>query len=248
VKTIEDNPDFEILYWVGCAGAFDQRGQQIARAFTKILNKAEVNFAVLGNKETCTGDSARRAGNEYLFAMMTEANVEVLNKARVKKIVTTCPHCLHTLKNEYPQFDGNYDVMHHSQLIHELIVSGRLNFKNNGKSNVTYHDPCYLGRQNGVINQPRSSLISAGISILEMSRVRNRSFCCGAGGGNMWKEEEEGKEAVRRERFKEAQSTGVETLATGCPFCLTMLRDAGNELESQVQVRDISEIIADQII
>jgi Fe-S oxidoreductase len=248
VKTIEDHPDFEILYWVGCAGAFDQRGQQIARAFTKILNKAEVNFAVLGNKETCTGDSARRAGNEYLFTMMAETNVEVLNKAGVKKIVTTCPHCLHTLKNEYPQFNGTYDVMHHSQLIHELIVSGRLDLKNNDKSNVTYHDPCYLGRQNGIFNQPRSSLMKAGISIVEMHRVRNRSFCCGAGGGNMWKEEEEGKEAVRRERFKEAQSTGSETIATGCPFCLTMLRDAGNELESQVQVRDFSEIVADQII
>jgi len=247
VKTFEQNPEFDILYWVGCAGAFDERGGNVARAFTKILNKAEVNFAVLGNKETCTGDSARRAGNEYLFSMLAEGNVENLNAANVKKIVTTCPHCLHTLKNEYPQFGGNYEVIHHSQLIEDLQKDDKL--KLNGESqNITFHDPCYLGRHNNVYDAPRSVLKNSGLKINEMDRNKNNSFCCGAGGGNMWKEEEEGTEAVRRDRFKEAESTGSDVICVGCPFCKTMLNDAGNELESKLQVKDIAEIIAEKLL
>jgi len=246
VKTVEQNPDFDILYWVGCAGAFDERGGNVARAFTKILNKAEVNFAVLGNKETCTGDSARRAGNEYLFSMLAEGNVENLKAANVKKIVTTCPHCLHTLKNEYPQFGANYEVIHHSQLIEELQKAGKLKF--NGESqNITFHDPCYLGRHNGVYDAPRSVLKNSGLKINEMDRNKNNSFCCGAGGGNMWKEEEEGTEAVRRDRFKEAEATASDVICVGCPFCKTMLNDAGNELESKLEVKDIAEIIVEKL-
>ena len=248
VKTVEANPDFEILYWVGCAGAYDQNGQKIARAFVKILNAAGINFAVLGSKENCTGDSARRAGNEYLFAMMAENNVANLNTAKVKKIVTTCPHCLHTLKNEYPQFGGNYDVLHHSELIETLISTGRIQIAKNSVENITYHDPCYLGRHNNVYEAPRIGLKSAGLKLREMDRNRNRSFCCGAGGGNMWKEEEQGKEAVRRERYREAEKTGAEKLCTSCPFCMTMLRDAKNELEAKIPVHDIAEIISERLI
>jgi Fe-S oxidoreductase len=246
VKTVEQNPDFDILYWVGCAGAFDERGGNVARAFTKILNKAEVNFSVLGNKETCTGDSARRSGNEYLFSMLAEGNVENLNAAKVKKIITTCPHCLHTLKNEYPQFGGEYEVIHHSQLIEELEKEGKLQFNSESQS-ITFHDPCYLGRHNGVYDAPRNVLSNSGLKINEMDRNRNSSFCCGAGGGNMWKEEEEGTEAVRRDRFKEAESTGSDVICVGCPFCKTMLNDAGNELESKLEVKDIAEIIAERL-
>jgi Fe-S oxidoreductase len=246
VKTVEQNPDFEILYWVGCAGAFDQRGQQVARAFVRILNRAGVNFAVLGNKESCTGDSARRTGNEYLFAMLAEKNISVLNAARVKKIVVTCPHCLHTLKNEYPQYGGNYEVVHHTQFISLLISEQKLVLNGTGHDTVTFHDPCYLGRHNGVFDAPRQVLKQAGIKLTEMTRRKNRSFCCGAGGGNMWKEEEEGQETVRRNRFREAQSTAANVLCTACPFCLTMLRDAGNEIGTApaMPVKDIAELIA----
>jgi Fe-S oxidoreductase len=247
VKTIDESPNFEVLYWVGCAGAFDQKGQKIAQSFTKILNAANVNFAVLGAKENCTGDSARRTGNEYLFAMMAEANVETLNKAKVKKIVTTCPHCLHTLKNEYPQFGGNYEVIHHTEFIDNLLTSGKLNIKSDKEENITFHDPCYLGRHNLIFDEPRQGMQRIGVNLSEMNRTRNRSFCCGAGGGNMWKEEEEGQESVRRERFREAEDTNAEKICTACPFCLTMLRDAGNELESDLPVNDFAEIVAERL-
>jgi Fe-S oxidoreductase len=247
VKTVDENTNFDILYWVGCAGAFDQKGQKIAQSFTKILNAAGINFAVLGGKENCTGDSARRTGNEYLFAIMAESNVETLNKANVKKIVTTCPHCLHTLKNEYPQFGGYYEVIHHSEFIRDLLSDGELKLNPDKKEGITFHDPCYLGRHNHIIDQPREGLKKAGIHLLEMDRIRNRSFCCGAGGGNMWKEEEEGKESVRRERFREAEKTKAEKICTACPFCLTMLRDAGSELDSELPVQDFAEIIADRL-
>jgi Fe-S oxidoreductase len=248
VRTVEEKSDFDILYWVGCAGAFDQKGQKIAQSFTKIMNAAGVNFAVLGGKENCTGDSARRTGNEYLFAMMAENNVENLNKANVKRIVTTCPHCFHTLKNEYPQFGGHYEVIHHTKFINDLFDSGDLNLSSENNESITFHDPCYLGRHNNIFDEPRQGLIRAGINIIEMSRNRNRSFCCGAGGGNMWKEEEEGTESVRRERFREAEKTETEKLCTACPFCLTMLRDAGNELDSKLPVNDFAEIIAERLL
>jgi Fe-S oxidoreductase len=179
--------------------------------------------------------------------MMAESNVENLNRAKVKKIVTTCPHCLHTLKNEYPQFGGNYEVIHHTQLINELLSDGKLMLKPNKREKITFHDPCYLGRHNKIFDEPRQSLKKAGIDLLEMERIRNRSFCCGAGGGNMWKEEEEGQESVRRERYREAEKTDAEKLCTACPFCMTMLRDAGNELTSDLPVNDFAEIIADRL-
>jgi Fe-S oxidoreductase len=247
VRTVDEKPDFDILYWVGCAGAFDQKGQKIAQSFTKILNAANVNFAVLGGKENCTGDSARRTGNEYLFAMMAENNVENLNKANVKRIVTTCPHCFHTLKNEYPQFGGHYEVIHHTKFISDLLDSGDLTLSSENNENITFHDPCYLGRHNNIFDEPRQGMTKAGINIIEMDRNRNRSFCCGAGGGNMWKEEEVGTESVRRERFREAEKTESEKLCTACPFCLTMLRDAGNELDSKLPVNDFAEIIAERL-
>ncbi len=248
VPTVKENPDFEILYWVGCAGAFDQKGQRIARAFTRILNAADVNFAVLGNDETCTGDSARRAGNEYLFTMLAETNVENLNKAGVKKIVTTCPHCLHTLKNEYPQFGGNYEVVHHSQFINQLMQQGKLSVKAKDLAGLTFHDPCYLGRHNREFEAPRSVLNTLNkFGIVEMKQSAENSFCCGAGGAQMWKEEEPGQEAVRRARLKQAQDVGAQIVSTACPFCLTMLTDASNETSAGIEVKDLAEIVAEQI-
>ncbi len=249
VKTVEENPDYEILYWVGCAGAFDQKGQKIARAFTKILNAAQVNFAVLGNQEQCTGDSARRAGNEYLFSMMAESNVETLNKAGVKKIVTTCPHCLNTLKNEYPQFGGHYEVIHHTQFINQLIADGKLRLsEETSKKTLTYHDPCYLGRYNHEFEAPRQVLHSIkGLELVEMKNSHHASFCCGAGGAQMWKEEEKGKQPVRQARMEQALDVQASEIATACPFCLTMLTDANNEMEAGVEVRDLAEIVAERL-
>ncbi len=247
VKTVEENPDFDILYWVGCAGAFEARAQNIARAFVKILHAADVNFSVLGNLEKCTGDSARRAGNEYLFSMMAEENVAILNNKNVKKIVTTCPHCLHTLKNEYPQFGGHYEVVHHSQFIEQLVREKKIAFASTMPERITYHDPCYLGRHNRIFDAPRADLRSAGLDIVEMNRSGVDSFCCGAGGAQMWKEEEPGDEDVRKNRYIEAGETGASVLATGCPFCMTMLGDAGKEMDSELPVRDIAEILADRL-
>lgn len=248
VPTTEDNPDFDVLYWVGCAGAFDQKGQEIARSFSKILNHAGVNFAVLGNNESCTGDSARRAGNEYLFSMMAEANVETLNGAKVKKIVATCPHCLHTLKNEYPQFGGNFEVIHHTEFIDHLQKENKLQLrpaKENQK--ITYHDPCYLGRHNDVFDEPRSNVKMLGMDFVELDRSASNSFCCGAGGAQMWKEEENGSEPIRQNRMKEIQESGAELVCTSCPFCLTMMRDASNELEAGVESKDIAQLIAERL-
>ena len=247
VKTVEENPDYDILYWVGCAGAFDSRGQEVARSFTKILNKAHVNFAVLGNKESCTGDSARRSGNEYLFSMMAEQNVETLNAAKAKKIVTTCPHCMHTIKNEYKDFGGNYEVIHHTEFIDKLISDHKLPMDTKGKGSITFHDPCYLGRHNGVYDAPRKDLANAGFKTIEMERNKNNSFCCGAGGGQMWKEEEAGNEAVRRDRMQEAIETSADTVGTACPFCKVMMSDAANELDTKIKVKDIAELIADKL-
>ncbi len=248
VPDVEENPDFDVLYWVGCAGAFDQKGQTIARSFSKILNHAGVNFAVLGNKESCTGDSARRAGNEYLFAMMAEANVETLNKAKVKKIVTTCPHCMHTLKNEYPQFGGNYEVVHHTEFIETLKKENKLKLTDAAETKkITFHDPCYLGRHNSVFEAPRENIKMLGQSYIELERSGSDSFCCGAGGAQMWKEEESGDEPVRQNRMKEVQDSGADIVCTSCPFCLTMMRDAANELENGIDAKDIAELIAERL-
>ena len=251
VPTLDDNPEPEIIWWVGCAPATDVRAQKVARSFARILNKARVNYAVLGKKEQCTGDSARRAGNEYLFNELATANVEMLNNVKPKRIVTSCPHCLHTLKNEYPAFGGNYTVIHHSQLIAELIASGRLGLKqqiaNENYQNITYHDPCYLGRHNHIIDEPRNDIKMIGHSLLELPRHGLKSFCCGAGGAQMWKEEEHGQERVNSNRFKEAEFTGADVLAVGCPFCMIMLTDAKEAANSDMQVLDIAEIVTNRM-
>jgi Fe-S oxidoreductase len=247
VPTIEQNPQAEILWWVGCAPATDPRAQKTARAFAKILNKAGISFAVLGQAEQCTGDSARRVGNEYLFSELAKANVELLNKVAPKRIVATCPHCLHTLKNEYPAFGGDYQVLHHTQFINELIANGRIQAPLKDGQKITFHDPCYLGRHNQIIPEPRHILRNGSASFIELPRHGSKSFCCGAGGGQMWKEEEAGQERVNLNRMREAASSGADTLAVACPFCLVMLTDAANEIASEMKLLDIAEIIADQL-
>jgi Fe-S oxidoreductase len=246
VPTIEQNPEPEILWWVGCAPATDARAQKTAQAFAKILTAAGVNFAVLGQNEGCSGDSARRSGNEYLFFELASANVEILNEINPPRIVTTCPHCLHTLKNEYPAFGGTYKVIHHTQLINELVGAGKIRLEMTDQDlKVTFHDPCYLGRHNGITAAPRELLHNAGKVIVEMPRHGAKSFCCGAGGAQMWKEEEHGETKVSAARFKEARSTGAHTLAVGCPFCMTMLNDASKADGAQVAVKDVAEIVAE---
>jgi Fe-S oxidoreductase len=247
VKTIAEYPEAELLWWVGCAPATDARAQKTARAFAKILAAAGVNYAVLGDQEQCTGDSARRAGNEFLFNELASSNVALLNEVAPKRIVTTCPHCLHTLSNEYPAFGGHYSVIHHTQLINELIAAGRLQLSDAEKQKVTYHDPCYLGRQNGILNEPRQVLQQLDHQLIELPRHGRKSFCCGAGGGQMWKEEETGDQRVSANRFHEAQTTQADTLALGCPFCLVMLEDARKDANSQMQVQDIAEIVASRL-
>jgi Fe-S oxidoreductase len=249
VPTIDKNPTPEILWWVGCAPATDVRAQKVARAFAAVLDKAGVNYAVLGKNEQCTGDSARRAGNEYLFNEMATANVELLNSVAPKRIVTTCPHCLHTLKNEYPAFGGNYTVIHHSQFISELITSGKLELNphklgGDQSTKITYHDPCYLSRHNHIISEPRRDFAQIGLSLTELPRHGLKSFCCGAGGAQMWKEEEHGLERVSANRFREAEATGANVLAVGCPFCMIMLTDARKAINSEMQVLDIAELVA----
>lgn len=249
VPTVEENPDFEILYWVGCAASYDPRAQQTARSLVKILNAAGVNFAVLGEAENCTGDAARRGGNEYLFFELASGNVETLNEVNPPRIVATCPHCLHTVGKEYHQFGGEYEVIHHTELIDELIKAGRLpqNASPNNWSNVTFHDPCYLGRQNDVIDEPRAVLNTLGIKQTEMPRHGKKSFCCGAGGAQFWKEEEEGTKAVNIERYEEATATGADVVAVGCPFCMQMFDSARSEHPEGPEIRDVAELIAERI-
>jgi Fe-S oxidoreductase len=252
VPTVEKNPEPDILWWVGCAPATDGRAQKTARAFARILSAAGVNYAVLGQNEQCTGDSARRAGREDVFFGLATANVQVLNELKPKRIVTTCPHCLHTLKNEYPAFGGNYTVLHHTQLINELVGSGKIEMKlEDDRMMVTFHDPCYLGRHNQVFDAPRQDLKAVGLEVIEMPRNRAGSFCCGAGGAQMWKEEEPGTGRVNAARFAEAKSTlqtaGANTLAVGCPFCLTMLSDAAKADGGTVQVQDVAELVLENM-
>ena len=248
VPTIEQNPHPDLLWWVGCAPATDARAQKTARAFAGILSAAGVNYSVLGQNEQCTGDSARRAGNEFLFNELATANVELLNEVSPKRIVTTCPHCLHTLKNEYPAFGGNYQVIHHTQLINELAGSGKLHMQTEGDLiKVTFHDPCYLGRHNHIFDAPRLDLKFAGYQVVEMPRHADKSFCCGAGGAQMWKEEEHGTTNVNRTRFAEAKSTGAEIVAVSCPFCLTMLSDASKTDGPDIQVKEIAELVGEHL-
>ena len=248
VPTIEQNPEPEILWWVGCAPATDSRAQKTAQAFARILNASGANYAVLGRNEQCNGDSARRAGREDIFFGLAAANVEILNEIKPKRIVTTCPHCLHTIKNEYPAFGGNYTVIHHSQFINELVGEGKISLEvDSDRYKVTFHDPCYLGRHNQIFEAPRDALNSAGVTVIEMPRHASKSFCCGAGGAQMWKEEEPGTMRVNEARFKEAKETGANTLAVGCPFCMTMLSDAARADGDSLQVRDVAELVAERM-
>ncbi len=247
VPTVAENPDFELLFWVGCAGAFDPNAQAVARATATVLHAAGLNFAVLGNDEACTGDVARRAGNEYLFFEMAKMNIESLNAvgADKKRIVTGCPHCLQTLGHEYADYGGHYQVLHHTQLIAELVGSGQL--KLNGAqalAGTAFHDPCYLGRHNGIYDEPRQALARAGATLLELSRNRSNAFCCGAGGAQMWKEEEKGSQAVSANRYAEARATGAEILAVGCPFCARMLSDANTAAGQPMAIKDVAEVVA----
>src|SRR6187455_2894337 len=218
----------EILFWVGCAGSFDQRAQKITRAFATILNKLEIKYAVLGNEEACTGDPARRAGNEFLFQMMAYNNIQVLNGYGIKKIVTACPHCFNIFKNEYPELGGNYEVIHHATYLQQLIDDGKIKMNEGGSfkgKKITYHDSCYLGRANGIYEAPRKVLEALDIELVEMKRCRSNGLCCGAGGAQMFKEEEKGDIRINTERTREALETQAEVIASNCPFCMTMLTD-----------------------
>ncbi|MDQ3413675.1 MAG: (Fe-S)-binding protein [Verrucomicrobiota bacterium] len=246
VPTVESNPDFEYLFWVGCAASFDPRAQKVARATAQLLKKGGVNFAVLGKEETCTGDPARRIGDEFLFQERATTNVETLGRRQVKKIVTACPHCHNTLQNEYPQFGGQYEVQHHSTLLAELIEAGHLtNDTATDGEPITLHDPCYLARVNGIVDAPRSVLgAEKDEQYREMPRCGKKTFCCGAGGGRMWFEEPPAQR-VSNLRAQEAIATGAQTLATGCPFCLNMMSDgmAGTKGGENVKVLDIAEVL-----
>lgn len=239
----------EILFWVGCAGSYDERAQRVTQAFAKILNHVGINFAVLGNEENCTGDPAKRAGNEFLFQMQAMVNIDVLNGYNIKKIVTACPHCFNTLKNEYPQLGGNYEVIHHTQLIANLIADGKLKTENNevfkGKR-ITFHDPCYLGRGNNVYEAPRKVLEVLDADLVEMKRCKQNGLCCGAGGAQMFKEPEKGIKDINIERINEAKNTNSNIVAVGCPFCATMLTDGlkQSNFENNMQILDIAEITA----
>jgi len=238
----------EILFWVGCAGSFDERAKKITKAFVKLLNNAGVDFAVLGAEESCTGDPAKRSGNEFLFQMQAMTNIEVMNAYEVKKIVTTCPHCFNTLKNEYPELGGNYQVVHHTQLLRDLLDEGKLtiaegSFK--GKR-ITFHDPCYLGRANGVYEAPRELIRKLDAELVEMKSCKSRGLCCGAGGAQMFKEPEPGNKDINIERTEQALETQPDLIAAGCPFCNTMLSDGvkNKEKEDVLPVMDIAEMIA----
>ncbi|MCY3833766.1 MAG: heterodisulfide reductase-related iron-sulfur binding cluster [Chloroflexi bacterium] len=249
VPTVKENPDFDLLYWTGCAVSYDPRAQQTARALVKVLRAADVNFAILGEGENCTGDAARRAGNEYLYHELAAANIEELAALNPKRIVATCPHCLHNIGKEYEALGGRFEVLHHSELIDELIAAGRLpkRARPTQWSNVAFHDPCYLGRHNDVVDAPRNVIQASGPSLVEMARNKKNSFCCGAGGAQFWKEEEDGERKVSMERYQEAQSTGAEALAVGCPFCMRMFEDARAEAGGGPQVVDIAEIVAESM-
>jgi heterodisulfide reductase subunit D len=238
----------EILFWVGCAGSFDERAQKITKAFAKILHHCGIKFAILGTEESCNGDPAKRAGNEFLFQMQAMTNIQVMNGYGVKRIVTACPHCFNTLKNEYPELGGRYEVMHHTQLLQQLINEGKLTVEGGkfaGKK-ITFHDPCYLGRGNGVYEAPRSVIAALDVELNEMKRSRAKGFCCGAGGAQMFKEPEAGIKDVNVERTEEALSLNPSVIAVGCPFCMTMMTDGVKHFnkESEVAVLDIAELIA----
>ncbi|MCE2998002.1 MAG: (Fe-S)-binding protein [Cyclobacteriaceae bacterium] len=242
----------EVLFWVGCAGSFDDRAKRVTKAFVKIMNAVGTRFAVLGNEETCTGDPARRAGNEFLFQMQAMNNIQVLNGYDVKKIVTACPHCFNTLKNEYSELGGNYEVIHHSTFLQQLINEGKIKMSEGGSfkgKKITYHDSCYLGRSNNIYEAPREVLQALDADLVEMKKCRTTGLCCGAGGAQMFKEPEKGNQDINIARTEDALSTGASTIAVACPFCMTMMTDGvkNKEKESSVQVKDLAELIAESI-
>jgi len=251
VKTIADyvaeGKEPEVLFWVGCAGSFDDRAKKITKAFVKILNSINVDFAVLGTEESCTGDPAKRSGNEFLFQMQAMTNIEVLNSYDIKTIVTTCPHCFNTIKNEYPSLGGKYKVLHHTQFLNNLLKEGRLKIEGGeykGKK-ITYHDPCYLGRANNEYNAPRELIKKLELELIEMKRCKSNGLCCGAGGAQMFKDAEKGNKEINIVRTEEALDTKTSVIAAGCPFCNTMISDGvkAKEKEKDVKVLDIVELI-----
>lgn len=242
----------EVLFWVGCAGSYDDRYKRVTIAFAKILDAAGVKYAVLGTEETCTGDPARRAGNDFLFQMQAMNNIQVLNGYGIQKIVTACPHCFNTLKNEYPELGGHYDVMHHSAFLQTLIQDGKVKLKGGGSyqgKRITYHDSCYLGRANNIYEAPREVLKALDADLVEMKRCRTTGLCCGAGGAQMFKEPEKGNKDINIERAEEALQTQATTVAVACPFCMTMMSDGikNKERENDVKVKDLAEVIAENL-
>ncbi len=239
----------EVLFWVGCAGSFDQRAQKITKAFITILNKVGTKYAILGKEEMCTGDPARRSGNEFMFQMMAYQNIQILNGYGIKKIVTACPHCFNTLKNEYPELGGTYEVIHHATFIQQLIDDGKIIMTEDGAfkgKKITYHDSCYLGRANNIYEAPRKVLEALDVALVEMKRCKSNGLCCGAGGAQMFKEEEKGDTRINLDRANEALGTGASVIAAACPFCNTMMTDGvkNSNKEDEVQVLDIAELVA----
>lgn len=242
----------EILFWVGCAGSFDDRYKRVTLSFVRILNHLGIRFGVLGPEESCTGDPARRAGNEFLFQMQAMTNIQTLDRYKIKKVVTACPHCFNTIRNEYPDLGGNYEVLHHSSLLQQLIDAGKIRVKEGGSfqgKKITFHDSCYLGRANDIYDAPRAVLQALDAELVEMKRCRTTGLCCGAGGAQMFKEPEKGNKDINVERTEEALETGAATIAVACPFCMTMMSDGvkSKEKEESVKVRDLAELIAESL-
>ncbi len=239
----------EVLFWVGCAGSFDDRYKKVTVAFARILNKVGIDFAILGTEESCTGDPAKRAGNEFLFQMQAFSNIEILNAYEIKKIVTACPHCFNTLKNEYTELGGNYEVMHHSTFLQQLINEGKIKMQGGGEykgKKITYHDSCYLGRANDIYEAPRHVLEQLDAQLVEMKSCRTKGLCCGAGGAQMFKDAEKGNQEVNHARTEEALETGAEVISVACPFCMVMMTDGTKkfEKENEIVVLDIAELVA----
>lgn len=238
----------EILFWVGCAGSFDDRAKKVTKAFVKILNECDINFAILGKEEGCTGDPARRAGHEFVYQVAARKNIQTMKMYGVKKIVTTCPHCFNILKNEYPSLGGNYEVVHHTKFLQDLINNGRIKMKEGGTfkgKKITYHDSCYIGRANGIYEAPRAVLEALDAELVEMKRCRTNGLCCGAGGAQMFKEDEKGDKRINIERTEEALKTGAKVIVANCPFCITMMQDGVKNFEKQeeVMVYDLAELV-----
>ena len=252
VKTTDQNPTPDVLYWVGCAAAYDPQSQKTARAFVQLMQHADVDFAVLGKRECCTGDSARRAGNEYLYRQLADENVSTLNEIRPKLIVATCPHCMNSVGKEYKQIGGDYKVMHHTEYLETLVSAGKL-VADAAPATVAYHDPCYLGRHNGIYDAPRNLLNILSNDVLELPRNKENSFCCGAGGAQFWKEEEPGDERISDNRYREAQTTLAQAkddkvLAVGCPFCKSMLESTPGKGDAPIAVRDVAELLLEGVL